>query len=40
MDRYGNKQAKDMIAAIKVVAPAMAQAVADRAIQAHGAMRQ
>lgn len=38
MDRYGNKQAKDLIAAIKVVAPSMAQTVADRAIQAHGGM--
>lgn len=38
MDRYGNKVAKDLIAAIKVVAPQMAQAVADRAIQAHGGM--
>lgn len=38
MDRYGNKQAKDLIAAIKVVAPTMAQTVADRAIQAHGGM--
>lgn len=38
MDRYGNKVAKDLIAAIKVVAPQMAQTVADRAIQAHGGM--
>jgi acyl-CoA dehydrogenase len=38
MDRYGNKVARDLIAAIKVVAPQMAQAVADRAIQAHGGM--
>lgn len=37
MDRYGNKVAKDLIAAIKVVAPRMAQTVADRAIQVHGA---
>ena len=36
MDRYGNKVAKDLIAAIKVVAPRMAQTVADRAMQAHG----
>jgi acyl-CoA dehydrogenase len=36
MDRYGNKAAKDLIAAIKVVAPRMAQTVADRAIQVHG----
>lgn len=38
MDRYGNKAAKDLIAAIKIVAPQMAQTVADRAIQAHGSM--
>ncbi|MDF8334894.1 acyl-CoA dehydrogenase family protein [Novosphingobium cyanobacteriorum] len=38
MDRYGNKQAKDLIAAIKVVAPTMAQTVSDRAIQVHGGM--
>lgn len=38
MDRYGNKVAKDLIAAIKVVAPQMAQTVADRAIQVHGGM--
>ncbi|HMS19686.1 acyl-CoA dehydrogenase family protein [uncultured Sphingorhabdus sp.] len=38
MDRYGNKVAKDLIAAIKVVAPQMAQTVCDRAIQAHGGM--
>ena len=38
MDRYGNKQARDLIAAIKVIAPTMAQTVADRAIQAHGGM--
>lgn len=37
MDRYGNKVAKDIIAAIKVVAPAMACRVIDRAIQLHGA---
>jgi acyl-CoA dehydrogenase len=36
MDRYGNKAAKDLIAAIKVVAPRMAQTVTDRAIQVHG----
>ena len=36
MDRYGNKAAKDLIAAIKVIAPRMAQTVADRAIQLHG----
>ena len=38
MDRLGNKAAKDLIAAIKIVAPRMAQTVADRAIQMHGAM--
>ena len=38
MDKYGNKEAKDLIAAIKVVAPQMAQNVTDRAIQAHGGM--
>jgi len=38
MDRLGNKGALDLIAAIKVVAPQMAQTVCDRAIQAHGAM--
>jgi acyl-CoA dehydrogenase len=38
MDKVGNKQAADLIAAIKIVAPRMAQTVADRALQAHGAM--
>ena len=38
MDRFGNKVAKDLIAAIKVVAPQMAQTVCDRAIQVHGGM--
>ena len=38
MDRYGNKQAKDLIGAIKVVAPQMAQTVTDRAIQIFGGM--
>ncbi len=38
MDRHGNKVAKDLIAAIKIVAPWMAQTVGDRAIQAHGGM--
>ena len=36
MDRYGNKVAKDLIAAIKIVAPQMGQTVADRAMQAFG----
>jgi acyl-CoA dehydrogenase len=38
MDRRGNKVARDLIAAIKIVAPRMAQTVADRAIQAFGGM--
>jgi acyl-CoA dehydrogenase len=38
MDKVGNKQAADLIAAIKIVAPQMAQTVADRAMQAHGGM--
>jgi len=38
MDEYGNGAARDLIAAIKIVAPQMAQTVADRAIQAHGGM--
>ena len=38
IDRYGSKGARDLIGAIKVVAPRMAQGVADRAIQIHGAM--
>ncbi|MFV0278459.1 MAG: acyl-CoA dehydrogenase family protein [Parahaliea sp.] len=38
MDRYGNKTAKDLIAAIKVVAPQMAQTVCDRAVQTFGGM--
>ncbi|MBT6205205.1 MAG: acyl-CoA dehydrogenase family protein [Alphaproteobacteria bacterium] len=38
MDRVGNKEAKSEISAIKVVAPNLCQRVADRAIQAHGAM--
>jgi acyl-CoA dehydrogenase len=38
MDRYGNKAARDLIAAIKIVAPQMAQLVGDRALQAHGGM--
>tara|TARA_B110000444_G_scaffold225615_1_gene229579 strand:- start:1065 stop:1760 length:696 start_codon:yes stop_codon:yes gene_type:complete len=37
MDRYGNKVAKDIIAAIKITAPLMACKVIDRAIQIHGA---
>ena len=38
MDKVGNKAARDLIAAIKVVAPSMAHRVVDRAIQCHGAM--
>ena len=38
MDRFGNKDARDLIAAIKVIAPQMAQTVADRAIKSHGGM--
>jgi len=37
MDRYGNKVAKDLIAAIKITAPTMACRVIDRAIQVFGA---
>ena len=37
MDRYGNKESRDIIAAIKIVAPSMACKVVDRAIQIHGA---
>lgn len=38
MDKYGNKVAKNIIAAIKIVAPKMACNVIDKAIQMHGAM--
>ncbi len=37
MDTHGNKEARDLIAAIKIVAPQMACTVIDRAIQMHGA---
>jgi len=37
MDTHGNKVARDLIAAIKIVAPKMAVTVIDRAIQMHGA---
>lgn len=37
MDRFGNKIARDLIAAIKIVAPAMACRVIDESIQIHGA---
>ncbi len=36
IDREGAKAARDLIAAIKIVAPKMAQRVIDRAIQIHG----
>ncbi|WP_213957854.1 acyl-CoA dehydrogenase family protein [Variovorax sp. dw_954] len=36
MDREGNKAARDLIAAAKIVVPAMAARVIDRAIQIHG----
>ncbi len=38
MDIYGNKVAKNMIAAIKIIAPKMACEVIDEAIQMHGAL--
>ncbi len=38
LDKLGNKEARDLIAMIKIVAPRMCQEVADRAIQAHGGM--
>ncbi|MBF7073027.1 acyl-CoA dehydrogenase family protein [Glaciecola sp. MH2013] len=38
MDKYGNKVAKNIIAAIKIVAPKMACEVIDESIQMHGAM--
>jgi len=37
LDALGNKGARDLIAMIKIVAPRMACAVVDRAIQLHGA---
>ena len=37
MDREGNKQARDLIAAAKIVVPKMATQVIDRAMQVHGA---
>ncbi len=38
IDEFGTKGARDLIAAIKIVAPNMAQRVIDRSIQAHGAL--
>ncbi len=37
MDREGNKEARDLIAAAKIVVPTMATKVLDRAMQVHGA---
>lgn len=37
MDRYGNKEAKELIAMIKIAVPNMTLRVVDRAIQIHGA---
>ena len=36
MDKFGNKEAKDLIAMIKIVAPNMAFKIIDRAIQILG----
>jgi len=38
IDRHGNRVARDLIAAIKIVVPRMAQEVTDRAIQIFGGM--
>ncbi len=38
MDKFGNKEAKDLIAMIKIIAPNMALKVIDRAMQIHGGM--
>lgn len=38
IDRFGIKEAKDLIAMIKIVVPQMTCTVVDRAIQAHGGM--
>ena len=38
MDREGNKKARDLIAAAKIVVPTMATKVIDRSMQIHGAM--
>ena len=38
MDRYGAKEARDLIAMAKIAIPQMAQNVIDRAIQVHGAL--
>mgnify|MGYP002065313302 CR=1 FL=1 len=36
IDRVGSKEARDLIAMIKIVAPSLACRVLDRAIQIHG----
>ena len=38
MDKKGNKEAKDLIAMIKIITPSMTQRVVDRAIQIFGGM--
>lgn len=38
MDRFGNKQAQELIAQIKIIAPMMTLNVVERAMQIHGAM--
>jgi acyl-CoA dehydrogenase len=38
IDREGASAARDLVAAIKIVAPSMAQTVIDRAMQIHGAL--
>ncbi|MBC6994542.1 acyl-CoA dehydrogenase family protein [Neolewinella lacunae] len=38
IDRHGIKAAQDLVGMIKIVAPSMATAVIDRAIQAHGGL--
>ncbi len=38
IDRFGIKEAKDLVAMIKIVVPSMTCRVVDRAIQAHGGM--
>ncbi len=38
IDKYGVKEAKDLIAMIKIVCPTMASKIIDRSIQAHGGM--
>ena len=38
IDRFGSKEAKDLVAMIKIVVPKMACKIIDRAIQAHGGL--